>query len=811
MDPLFAVRADNFRTFPLCEEDKNPSGSTVRETVSSMSAIKNCWDLRTVVPRPSVLFATAANVSYTDFTIFDAFVQQFHVGSLHERIIRRYLSMTSADLDVLIAEIRAGMLREEFVLHLRMIFEDFDEKKSNMKDPDLVIRGTNSSRVTSPDYLEAPVLGGAILKAQRVRDSKKLSWVRYEDLIKNRPAEDYGRSLSVSPNGASRRSSRLSSPENSQTPSRGPSPVGHVPSEQNKRAPPVEVRANFFQETSDVNFKSKSHVRFSASLPNLPIDSSPVQKGIPEGPLEAGLLRSSSPPTSPDLQNGPLSPSSPSSSPQFRRPSVVGLLSEEDRNLIFGSPRQEAEPPIQVTYTPRVPGDHAWREEQDENPPPVIERLDQQGLLLSVPRYLSSLRGSSRDGERRSPSPGFRPSNTAGVSVAASHRRSTFVRAVEAVTSLGTPVLAPSIERRTSKYVTSAPKKNSTVIVPVNAKQWLLQSLRMQDWELRELFDQMEMIPQLAADHVREVRAEWESLEARSLKVPPEADMLLKDQQLLERTKELLRRFITVVSEDGEDVEDELQDRSPVQGASPDLHEETTAPDIRAGTQTPQPNGDVHAQHETSADEAQREQIRKERDSFARSTSRGSTSPLQLRSGSVLGRPVCPACGRLDGSAPNTIIRGGVLPRESVYQERAPSIPHQNLPSFIPFEDYVIKQAVVKPTGKSDQFKTTYSPLDKRWYTVLFPALQPGKREDVTLLSEWLMHASQKNSVEDSDGHFANVEMAFVLHCVAFLEIVRQVRIHCEERGDMILHVWRQLLRIFNQVHFLPDYVKSRT
>lgn len=54
--------------------------------------------------------------------------------------------------------------------------------------------------------------------------------------------------------------------------------------------------------------------------------------------------------------------------------------------------------------------------------------------------------------------------------------------------------------------------------------------------------------------------------------------------------------------------------------------------------------------------------------------------------------------------------------------------------------------------------------------------MQPGKREDVTLLSEWLMHASQKNGVEDADGHFSNVETAFVLHCIAFLEIVRQVQ-----------------------------------
>lgn len=202
----------------------------------------------------------------------------------------------------------------------------------------------------------------------------------------------------------------------------------------------------------------------------------------------------------------------------------------------------------------------------------------------------------------------------------------------------------------------------------------------------------MEMIPQLAADHVREVRAEWESLEARSLKVPPEADMLLKDQQLLESTKNLLRRFIAVVSTD-EGVQE--TQKLPPQGT----------PDLSMGTTTSE-QGDGHMQDSMDKDdtEASREQIRKERDSFVSSASpwqnRGSLSPVQMppreRSGSVLGRPVCPACGRMDTSAPNTIIRGRVLPRESVYQERAPSIPHQNLPSFIPFEDYVVKQSVVK-------------------------------------------------------------------------------------------------------------------
>jgi hypothetical protein len=53
--------------------------------------------------------------------------------------------------------------------------------------------------------------------------------------------------------------------------------------------------------------------------------------------------------------------------------------------------------------------------------------------------------------------------------------------------------------------------------------------------------------------------------------------------------------------------------------------------------------------------------------------------------------------------------------------------------------------------------------------------LQPGKREDVQLLEEWLKHVTQRTKCEDSDGHIADIDCSFVLHSIAFLEVVRQV------------------------------------
>lgn len=56
----------------------------------------------------------------------------------------------------------------------------------------------------------------------------------------------------------------------------------------------------------------------------------------------------------------------------------------------------------------------------------------------------------------------------------------------------------------------------------------------------------MELVPQLASDHVREVRAQWDALAARQMKVPQEAETLVRDKVLLDKVKILLSHFIEV-------------------------------------------------------------------------------------------------------------------------------------------------------------------------------------------------------------------------------------------------------------------------
>lgn len=53
--------------------------------------------------------------------------------------------------------------------------------------------------------------------------------------------------------------------------------------------------------------------------------------------------------------------------------------------------------------------------------------------------------------------------------------------------------------------------------------------------------------------------------------------------------------------------------------------------------------------------------------------------------------------------------------------------------------------------------------------------IQPANKEKIELLGEWLRYAIHQNDCEDYDGRFADVGSAFILHSIAFLEVVRQV------------------------------------
>jgi hypothetical protein len=58
----------------------------------------------------------------------------------------------------------------------------------------------------------------------------------------------------------------------------------------------------------------------------------------------------------------------------------------------------------------------------------------------------------------------------------------------------------------------------------------------------------------------------------------------------------------------------------------------------------------------------------------------------------------------------------------------------------------------------------------------------------VQLLGEWLKYATQRNQCEDSNGHISDVDCAFVLNSIAFLEVVRQV----QNKANIIISIGRK-------------------
>ena len=53
--------------------------------------------------------------------------------------------------------------------------------------------------------------------------------------------------------------------------------------------------------------------------------------------------------------------------------------------------------------------------------------------------------------------------------------------------------------------------------------------------------------------------------------------------------------------------------------------------------------------------------------------------------------------------------------------------------------------------------------------------------------------SSPKDSLSDA-------ETAFLIYSIAFLEVVRQVHIQCIERGELLLRIWRHLVKLFQDV-----------
>jgi len=110
------------------------------------------------------------------------------------------------------------------------------------------------------------------------------------------------------------------------------------------------------------------------------------------------------------------------------------------------------------------------------------------------------------------------------------------------------------------------------------------------------------------------------------------------------------------------------------------------------------------------------------------------------------------------------------------------------------------------PSARAQMLETRESPATeeqlKMWKAVMFPALSPAVAKDVTQVTDW-MHVTGgnvlKKALEPADVR-GTEERTFLLLAVSFLELVRQVHVHCAERGSALLSVWRQLCGLFEHM-----------
>lgn len=85
---------------------------------------------------------------------------------------------------------------------------------------------------------------------------------------------------------------------------------------------------------------------------------------------------------------------------------------------------------------------------------------------------------------------------------------------------------------------------------------------------------QMEDVPEMNTLDISGVRDEWNELDRRTSEFPPEVSMLVKDQTLLDKVKNLLTRYI--------EVQDAVKSKERQEGSTESDEEQAAAEEMRA-------------------------------------------------------------------------------------------------------------------------------------------------------------------------------------------------------------------------------------
>eukprot|EP01029_Cantina_marsupialis_P019954 TRINITY_DN4649_c0_g3_i1.p1 TRINITY_DN4649_c0_g3~~TRINITY_DN4649_c0_g3_i1.p1 ORF type:complete len:1489 (+),score=463.05 TRINITY_DN4649_c0_g3_i1:83-4549(+) len=130
-------------------------------------------------------------------------------------------------------------------------------------------------------------------------------------------------------------------------------------------------------------------------------------------------------------------------------------------------------------------------------------------------------------------------------------------------------------------------------------------------------------------------------------------------------------------------------------------------------------------------------------------------------------------------------------------QKNSPNIPS----SIISPRHHILRTEPCLPTGEKgfDANEWKYDDNIKEWVRTEFPSLKPSGRREVVLLEKWLQEMLNGINV-DSLPPVEVVENAQLIYSSCFHELMRQVSVHCVERGSLLDKIWKTYVGLFERL-----------
>eukprot|EP00002_Diphylleia_rotans_P005110 TRINITY_DN1414_c0_g3_i1.p1 TRINITY_DN1414_c0_g3~~TRINITY_DN1414_c0_g3_i1.p1 ORF type:complete len:1233 (-),score=253.28 TRINITY_DN1414_c0_g3_i1:890-4588(-) len=148
----------------------------------------------------------------------------------------------------------------------------------------------------------------------------------------------------------------------------------------------------------------------------------------------------------------------------------------------------------------------------------------------------------------------------------------------------------------------------------------------------------------------------------------------------------------------------------------------------------------------------------------------------------------------------STLMHPGISPAKTTNRdisfltdERGTSV-DEIAPSLIEKEDYIFQPA--EPLGDSDRNDNIIHEGGRKFVQV-FPSRKPSGRGDAIYLRDWLERKLQK-LISSTDGKY-ELELDQVL-LIGLNEVVRQVSVQCDERGQVLKRMWMLQREIMDKI-----------